>query len=215
VRGVPPRNPSAAEVAVVAFAESQVNSNLVPRSTALTSVISVSGLNSQARGADPRARALAAVLGAWFDSRTDPTELYSALSLATGMQNDAAARRLASRMMAAAGVQGFYKGQALATLVRLKATDELPAVEKAFADVGVLTTTIRFVNGKQVRESIEVRDAALAAALVLTGQSPADYGFASYPRNAGATFSYTWARISEDGRKAAFEKWKAWREKNP
>ena len=67
----------------------------------------------------------------------------------------------------------------------------------------------------QVRQTIEVRDAALAAALVITGQEPADYGFDAFPKNNGVNFSYVWAKIPEDKRKEAFEKWKAWREKNP
>src|SRR5699024_9605231 len=148
------------EVAVAVFAESQASPRLVPRSTALTSVISTSGLPGLVRGSDHRAKALQAVMGAWFDSRSEPAELYSALSLANTMQNDPAACRLASRMMGIAGLQGFYKGQALTTLVRLKAADQLPAIERAFTDTAVLTTMVRVVNGQQVRQSIEVRDAA-------------------------------------------------------
>jgi hypothetical protein len=208
--------PTAAEVAVAVFAESQVSSRRVPRSTALTSVITTSGLPTLVRGSDGRAKALQAVMGAWFDSRTEPAELYSALSLANSMQNEQAACRLASRMMATNGLQGFYKGQALATLVRHKATDQLPAIERAFTDTAILTTMVRVVNGQQVRQSVEVRDAALAAALVMTGQDPSAYGFDAFPRSAGnVNFSYTWARIPEDKRKAAFEKWNEWRQKNP
>ncbi len=238
--GVPSRNPTAAEVAVVVFAESQVHSRYVPKTNALLSVINTSGFATLARGADPKSLAARAILSAWFDTRTDPTELYSALSLANNVQNEAAARRLAGRLMAATGVQGFYKGQALTTLVRYKAVDQMPAVEKAFNDKAVLTTRITTINGQQVRQavllariftpfetlrvfqpvrirqSIEVRDAALAAAIVMTGQNPAAYGFDGFPRNSGrTTFSYSYARINESERKAAFEKWKDWRKKNP
>lgn len=216
VPGVKPHTPTPAEVAVAVFAESQVSSRLVPRSTALTSVISTSGVLTLARGSEPRAQAYWAVMGAWFDSRSEPTELYLALSLANSLQNDHSARRLATRLLGTAGAQGFYKGQALATLVRLKAADELPAIEKAFSDSAVLANTVRVVNGQQVRQTIEVRDAALAAALVMTGQDPAAYGFDAFPKSVGnLNFSYTWAKLGEDKRKAAFEKWKEWRAKNP
>jgi hypothetical protein len=208
VPGQPARNPSVAEIAVVIFADSQVGNRHVGRTSLLTSIISTSSLPSLLRGTDARAAALQALMTAWFDSRTEPMEMYSALSLANSMQNNDAACRLAARMMATPGLQGFYKGQALTTLVRLKAVDQLSSLEKAFNDATVLTTTFKMVNGKQVRQSIEVRDAALAAALVMTGQDPADYGFDAFPKNAGnLNFAYTWARISEEKRTAAFFKY--------
>ena len=96
-------------------------------------------------------------------------------------------------------------------------TDQIPAIEKAFTDTSVLTTTVKIVNGMQVRQSIEVRDAALAAAVIMTGQNPDDYGFEGFPKGGVGTntISYTWAKIPEDKRKEALEKWKTWREKNP
>jgi hypothetical protein len=216
VGGVKPQNPTVAEVAVVVFAESQVSSRSVPRSTTLTTVLTTSGIREVTQGGDDRALAMRAVMTAWFDSRVDSVDLYSALTLANSMQNDDAAVRVAGRMMTTAGVPGYYKGQALTTLVRLKQTDQLSAIEKSFTDTAALTTTVKIVNGMQVRQTIEVRDAALAAALVITGQNPDDYGFEAYPRNtAGTNFSYVWAKISEDKRKEAFEKWNTWREKNP
>ena len=214
--GIPGRVPSAAEVAAVVFAESQVNSRSVPRATSLANVLTTSGIPAVVQGTDDRSLAMRAVVSGWLDSRTDGVDMYSALNLATTMKMDDAAGRLAGRMMSTAGIQGYYKGLALTTLVRLKRTDQLADVEKAFTDTAALSTTIRVVNGVQVRQSIEVRDAALAAALVLTAQSPDDYGFESYPKGAAAgTFSYAWARLSDDKRKEAFDKWKAWREKNP
>jgi hypothetical protein len=214
--GLPPRTPSVAEVAVVVFAESQVNSRSVPRVTTFNSVLVTSGITPEVQNNDERARALRAVMTAWFDSRTDAVDLYSALTLANNMKNDDAAGRLAGRIMTTAGVQGFYKGQALTTLVRLKMLDQLPNIEKAFTDSTTLTTMIKVVNNMQVRQTIEVRDAALAAALMMTGQNPDDYGFEGFPKGVtGTNFSYAWAKIHEDNRKAAFEKWKEWREKNP
>jgi hypothetical protein len=217
VAGAQPRNPTGAEVAVVVFAESQVNSRNVPRSNVFTAVLTTSGIANDVRGTDDRALALRAVMTAWFDSRTDPIDLYSAHSLAINMQNDAAAGRLAGRIMSTPGVPGYYKGQALSTLVRLKQIDQLSAIEKSFTDTTALQTMIKIVNGMQVRQSIEVRDAALAAALIMTGQNPDDYGFEGFPKGGagGGSFSYVWAKISDDKRKEAFEKWNAWREKNP
>ncbi len=215
VAGVAPRVPTAAEVCVVVFAESQVHSRHVPRAIALSTTITRSGIQGVAQGTDDRAMAMRAVMNAWFDSRTDAAELYAAFTLASNMNNNDAIGRLAGRIMSTPGVQGFYKGQVLTTMVRLKMNDQLPNIEKAFTDTTVLTTTIKVVNGVQVRQSIEVRDAALAAALVMTGQEPGEYGFDAFPKSTGTSFSYVWAKIPEDKRKEAFEKWKTWREKKP
>ncbi len=215
VPNVTPRNPSAGEVGVVVFAESQVHSRNVPRAMALSTVLQQSDVLNVVRGTDDRAMAMRAVMNAWLDSRTDSAELYQAFILASNMNNNDAVGRLATRLMTTPGVQGFYKGQALTTLVRLKMTDQLPAIEKAFTDNSALTTTIKVVNGQRIQQTIEVRDAALAAAVVMTGQNPDDYGFEAFPKNVGANFSYVWARIPEEKRKDAFEKWKTWREKNP
>lgn len=213
--GTPARNPSLAEIAVVVFAESQVPSKFVPRAAALTSVVTTSGLGAAIQAGDEKGRALRAVTVAWFDSRTDGPDLYTALTLANNMGLNEPAGRLAARTLSTPGVQGFYRGQALATMVRLKMTDQLPAVERAFTDASVLSTTIRVVNGVQVRQTIEVRDAALAAALVLTDQDPNEYGFENFPKAIGGAFSYTQARLPEDKRKAAFEKWAEWKAKRP
>lgn len=215
VSGMVSRTPSVAEVAVAVFAESQVNSRSVPRTTAITGVLTTSGLATVVQGDDDRAVAMRAVMTAWFDSRVDSVDMYSALTLANNMKLDDAAGRLAGRMLGTAGVQAYYKSLALTTLVRLKRADLLPDIEKAFTDTGALSVSTQIVNGETVRRTIEVRDAALAAALVLTNQNPNDYGFDSFPQNPGPTFTYTWARISDEKRKAAFEKWKAWREKAP
>ena len=214
-RGLPRRTPSAMEVAVVVFADSQTTFKSAGRSNLFTSVLTSSGFVQATKGTDEKAAALRAVLGAWFDTRTDAMEMYYALTTANSVQDNAAAARLAVRLLGTPGGQGYYKGQALTTLVRLKRADRVPALEKAFADNGVLSNTTRIVNGVRVVQPIEVRDAALAAALVLTDQNPDDYGFEAYPKVPPGTFSYSYARITDDKRKEAFAKWKAWREKNP
>jgi hypothetical protein len=213
VAGVPPRNPSVIELAVVVFGESQVNSRYVPRAVTFSSVLSTSGLVGAVSGTDDRAAALRAVLAAWFDSRTEMTDLYLAFNLAAQMGQNDAAGRLAVRLLDLPGVPGHYKGQAFTTLVRQKMTDQVPTLEKAFTDTTVLVNTVQIVDGKQVRKTIEVRDAALAAAVLLSGQNPGEYGFDSFPR--GMVFTYTLAKIADDKRKDAFEKWAKWRGQNP
>lgn len=205
-RGAPQRIPTVAEVGAVLFAESQVSARLVPRSSVITSIVTASGFTAAVQKSDAQGQALRAVMNAWFDSRTEAVDMYSALTLANNVKNEEAAGRLAIRMISTPGLQGVYKGQALTTIVRLKLTDRIPAIEKAFADATVLSTSIRIVNGKQVRQSIEVRDAALLAVLMMKGEDPGDYGFDSFPRSV-TSFTYTSARLADEKRGAAFMKY--------
>jgi hypothetical protein len=213
VPGIGPRNPSVAEVAVVVFAEAQVHSRHVPRSMNISAVLTTSGLIGVVQGTDDRARAMRAVMTAWLDSRTEATDLYTAYTLASQMKNDDAVGRLAIRMMTTPGVLGHYKGLALGTFIRLKMTDQLPALEKALTDTSVLASVSMIVDGKRVIKTIEMRDGALAAAIILTGQDPTEYGFDHNVSSGG--FSPTWARITDEKRKEALEKWAKWREKHP
>ena len=75
---------------------------------------------------------------------------------------------------------------------------------------------VRLPNGNIETNTLQVRDVALAAAVLLTGQKPEDYGLVELHKNqAGMQFTYNNWRLPEDKRKDAFEKWKAWRAKNP
>lgn len=205
---------SAAEVGVCVFAESQVNSRLVPRSMLISNVITNSSFWSALQGNDDKATALKAIMNAWFDSRNDGQELYTAFSLAQQLGNNDARGRLATKLVLTPGVPVYYRTNALSVIVSQKMNDQLPTLEKAFNDTTTVATTIgKDADGKQVRKTVEMRDAALAAALLVTGQDPNDYGFDSFPK--GINFTPTYCRLSEEKRKEAFEKWEKWREKNP
>ncbi len=206
--GAPARTVTAMEVALILFVDSQVPyKGGAARNGLFANVLTTSGVIQATNGTDGKSQALKAILMAWVDTRTDAYEMYSAMNLANNAQNNDVAGRMAIRLLTSAGAPGSYKGLALTTIVRLKMTDQLPAIEKVFADATVLTTTIRVVNGMQVRQSIEVRDAVLAAVLVMTGQNPEDYGFDAFPKNPGIGFSYSYARISDEKRAAAFMKY--------
>jgi hypothetical protein len=63
---------------------------------------------------------------------------------------------------------------------------------------------------------VQIRDLALAAAVMLTGQEPDDYGLVEQNKGQpAARLSYSHWQLPEDKRKAAFDKWKAWRAKHP
>ncbi|AMV24535.1 hypothetical protein VT84_09065 [Gemmata sp. SH-PL17] len=216
VGGVAPRNPTVMEVAVLMFADSQVPFKGGPRNSLFASVLTTSGIAQAAQGTDDRARALKTVMTAWFDSRTDPYEMYTALNLATNTQNTEAAGRMAVRLLGTSGAPAAYRGQAFAALVRNKSKEHLPTVEKLIGDGTVITTITTNVGGNLVRTTITVGDMALAAAVLITEQKVEDYGIEDRFKGSGtASISYTRFSIPEDKRKDAAEKWKTWREKNP
>jgi hypothetical protein len=208
--------PALAEVAVVVFADSQVPArHATAGRTMLTSAVSASGMYSALLGADDRAVALKAVMTGWFDSRTDPLEMYYAFNLASQMNNPDAVGRLATRLMTAPGVPSAYKNIALSAVVRQKMTDQIPMLEKLFADTSTIASHVQIVNGMRVIKPVEVRDAALAAAVVLSGQNPSDYGFDAFPAGVNGNFSSVWAKMTDEKRPEAQEKWAKWRKAHP
>jgi hypothetical protein len=213
--GLAPRNPTPAEMTAVLLAEACVHSRYIPRSMVITNFLTQSGIPGVIQGANDRAQAIKAVLTAWIETRSEVAEITTALTIAGNILRDPdVAGRLAIRILQTPGLTGFQKSTAIANLVQSGAKQHLPLLEKAMTDTTVVTTMVRVVNGQQIRETIEVRDVALAGAILLSGQDPVDYGFEKIAGAAGA-FNYSRARIASDKRQAALEKWQQWREKNP
>ena len=101
-------------------------------------------------------------------------------------------------------------------LAKNGAKEQLPALEAVFNDEAALNQGARVVNGALQQTQLQMRDMALAAALLLTGQNAEEFGFSEQFKNQpGMQFTYSNWRLPEEKRKEAFEKWKAWREKNP
>lgn len=213
------RDPTPADMAALLFAESQVASKYVPRSISVSALITASGFTREARDSDEKGKVYRAVAAAWLASRTDPAEMYNALNVANTLGLGAEGCRLALRLLNAPGALGAYRGQAAATLARLGGKEHIPQLEKLSGDNAVVYSVRRQVvkNGKAELTAIEVqvRDVALAVSVLLSGQKLDAYGFVDQSP-AGATYTYTRCYFPDEAaRKAAFEKWKAWREKNP
>lgn len=96
----------------------------------------------------------------------------------------------------------------LAELVKLQAVERLPVVAKLFAD----TTVVGKVARLGPPAVVQLRDTALAAAVLMTGQSPADYGFTCPPGRPGGfgNLMYGPDAPADEARAAAFKKWAAW-----
>jgi hypothetical protein len=209
------RIPTAMEVAVVLFGDTQVgkNSGRVP---VFQTVLSTSGIMQTAQGNDEKSKAVKAILFSWFETRTDPIEIYSAMNLANNGGNTEVATRLAMKLLNTSGATGFYRGQAITVLSKLPKQEFLPLIEKFIGDESVITTLSTSVNGKIVRTTIHMGDIALACAVVASGQKLEDYHIEDRFKNSpNAAISYTRYLLPDDKKKEAAAKWKEWREKNP
>jgi hypothetical protein len=134
-------------------------------------------LHPNNRGTDPIAPALRRLYAAWFAARTNDAARDTGLSL--GLHHGIAEIAPTARKLAAdAALTPRLRGFALLAVGRFSTAADLPLVEKAFDDNRVFHET-NYTDEKGVKSPIVVlvKDAAVAAALRLAGQHPADFGF--------------------------------------
>lgn len=183
----------------------------------------------EAVAADPAFRRLVVT---WLETRNGPSGPIQAINVAEQLKlGPDVYNRLAGRALSADGLVAAWKDIALRILVRNNGRDQLSAVVKLFADDTLLEK--RLPNAASP-DDLRLKDAALLAAVRLTGQSPADYGFttgpgtmAPQPLGVGQGFggnqfflemenTYTQRFRSAGGvtadqkRAAAFKKWDEW-----
>ncbi len=217
------RDPSLPDIAALLFVESLVPSRFNPRTASISVLISASGFSTAARATDDKGKVYRAIAIAWLNSRTDPVELSQAMSVATTLGMPDQSCQIALRLLSTKGVQPSYRGNAAATLARLGNANHIPVLEGLLTDTAVVTTVRVNQPNKPVNEwpsfELQTRDVALAVSVLLSGQKLEDYGYTDqFKANGaitGAAYSYTRFYLTEETRKTAFEKWKAWREKNP
>lgn len=118
---------------------------------------------------------------AWALRQRDPQELYYLVINADNLGFSALTLPLAQHLLRHPGAPAHYKVLAFNRLLQQPHPRLLPLLESLFQDESVVTnmTVVRVVNGQRQQERIivELRDAALAAALHICQISPTDYGF--------------------------------------
>jgi hypothetical protein len=149
---------------------------------------------------------------AWLDSRDGPDGTYAAMGIAQqanlGTEH---VLRYAARALITNNPQPYYRASAIAMIGRLGGKAYVPLLVRHFGD------ETRVINANN-QPDIQVRDAALAMALILTGQDPKAYGFDNQNKtNEAMRYSYLYHRFldgeretADQKRTAAFAKWKAW-----
>jgi hypothetical protein len=211
-------DPSVEDIATLLFLESSVSAKMVGRNTSITNLITSSGFVHAVNTTGDRAKVYRAIAAAWFDSRNDPFEMYQIMTLASTMGLSEHGCRIGIRLLTAPGVVGAYRGLAASNLAHIGNKEHIPLLEKALADstVGFTIRKAMFVKNVNKLETydVQVRDMALAAAIILAGENIKDYGFVdAYASNAGPlgnAYSYNRHYIPDGERSKMHEKWKAW-----
>ena len=208
------RDPTPADITALLFAESHVESHKVPRTIAVSTLFVTPGFSTAVHDESEKGRAIKAVIVKWLDTRDDPVQMYQAMT-AAGNLGIKESSGVAAKLLNSGG-QPIYRLYAAYAIAKHGDKRYAAALEKALTDTSA-QNAIRVVNGVQTTTDYQVRDAALAALLMLSGQNPEDYGFVEqYRGNTSAIrYNYSARNLPEEARKGAFEKWQAWRAKNP
>lgn len=171
-----------------------------------------------------REEAVAAILRKWAETREQPVVVYTTLSYFTreGLPHGLpAARKFATGQIKGGAVS--YRGQAIAYLGRFGGAEDVTVLESLFENKGAASTTTVAVGPAGKRQVVQIRDLALAMALLNAKQNPADYGFTYRYANTKLTtdtqkFNYTahffeadTEAKADEKREAAFDKYAGWK----
>jgi RNA polymerase sigma factor (sigma-70 family) len=156
---------------------------------------------------------------AWLGTRTDPQPIALGMRLAV-YHGFSEAFPKAVAHAANDKLAPTARGFALLAVGRFGSAADLPLLEKAFADARVFhQTNYHSKDGKQQPVEVRVSDTAVAAALHLAGQKPADFGFSPFLKMYGWPANVAWAEhyslgfLDDAARQAAYQKARAWLDK--
>jgi RNA polymerase sigma factor (sigma-70 family) len=155
------------------------------------------------------------LFAAWLGTRTDPNPIQFGTNLALYHVISEAAPA-ARKNAANARLDPHARGFALLAVGRLGAVADLPLLEKAFSDARVFHAT-NYTSEAGQKRPVEalVGDAAIASALHVFGQHPADFGFPlleMYKARGPDTLAkyHLLGFFDDDTRQAAHKKAKEW-----
>jgi hypothetical protein len=211
---VPPDVP---DVALLLLAESLVEESKAgvnPFQLQLANLLYQDSLRRPAAGEGRHGPAFRRLILHWMDTRDGITGLQNAMSLATYLRlGEPVVAKYAARLLTVKGGQPWVRANAAAMVARNNGRDHLLTVTRLLADA---TFVVRG-GPNNPQPDIQVRDVALAMALLLTDQDPAAYGLDLANPGAAMKYIYTTYRFSDDGkakaeakRAAALAKWRDW-----
>lgn len=128
---------------------------------------------------DETQRAIATkILSQWITARSQGWTAISNLHLAQRFQLREAGRSVARELLGRKGMQPSIFGQALLVLERFGTKEDVPLAEAFVTEQGAC---LNFVQNTK-RMTVELREVALAVAILLTGEKPERYGYSDLQR---------------------------------
>lgn len=213
--GEQPAEAPVVDVLALLIAETRIPSRHIPRTISATAVYTMPSFVSALAADTDRARVYRTLAGKWVATRDEALLMTQALSVGTTLDLPETAT-LGARMMTTAGVTALSKASAAMAVAKVGDPRHLPALESAFKDESVVGgVVVAGPAGAVARGGRQLRDIALVAALLTSGQDPKEYGFDEQAGLASARYQYTRWSLPTADRAAAFEKWAAWRAANP
>ena len=215
-----PPMPELPDIALLLLAESLISERAIPQGGVqyhLANYFFQPNGREAMSGSGPFGQAVRRLTLNWMESRDGPLGAANALTIAQ-IQNlpPEEVARFAARILNLPGAQAWNKAHAASMIARHNAQKYLPDLVRQFKDTTVL---VRGGPNNGVNDDLYVKDVALAMALLLTGQKPADYGLTAQQTQDAARYGYTNYRFIKDAvsepevkRMTAFAKWTAWQE---
>lgn len=157
--------------------------------------------------ADPVKRKIVGkMLGAWI-KRGEGSMIYQSLALAIRYDLKEGLV-LATKVLENGADPPHMRQNAVAAVVKLGNDSHIPLIEKLLGDKAVLSTQ----RSNNLTIETQVRDIALAAAILLKKQQPKDFGFERLNFDASGNWIPTTAGFENDGKRTqAQAKWQAFR----
>lgn len=196
--------PTAEDAITVVFAETILGENTP---AAVRGGIPASTLVQQstfrtAFGQESQREVLEKLVVRWLDTRPGPNGLVQAMSISSSLNLDSAPKYLL-KVIAAADVPATTRASAATTLARKGGIENIAHLTPLFECEDVIR---RVAN----QEPVQLRDVALAMAVILAGKEPKDVGLIAQSTSSSRRYYYSNYRFaSEDDRTKGFEQWKA------
>lgn len=136
-------------------------------------------VSSVMQSSDVRAESMRRLIGDWIAERSQGWTAMVNLHLAHRYQLREPGLKLAREMVQRPGAVPSLRGQALLLLERFGSDQDIEITEACLTDAGTCAT---FAQQKD-RLTVEVREVALAVAVLLARQSPDQFGFSKLQRS--------------------------------
>jgi hypothetical protein len=189
---------------------------LTPAATQLVNALTYQPELRQGLQTGDHTAAAKALLLAWIRHNIDDAStgiMVANLLTMTGM------KELVEPALGTAGnrkLMIYARAQALLAVGRAGGKEHVAKLEALLTDeTSVATFGLQNPPKNIVRGESQIRDVALAMAIRLNGQKPADFGFEALKLNSGFIESYHYLGFANDeARSAAQKKWAAWKKEN-